>query len=103
MPYGLSETVIKKLLDVFSSTTEIDEVVLFGSRAKGNFKEGSDIDLALKGINLSINTIRKFELDIDNLLLPYVVDLVIYSNITEPLLTAHIDRAGICLYKKNIQ
>jgi predicted nucleotidyltransferase len=103
MPYGLSETVIKKLLDVFSSTTEIDEVVLFGSRAKGNFKEGSDIDLALKGINLSINTIRKFELDIDNLLLPYVVDLVIYNNITEPLLTAHIDRAGICLYKKIIQ
>jgi predicted nucleotidyltransferase len=100
MPYGLSESVIEKLLRVFSLISEIDEAILFGSRVKGTFKEGSDIDIALKGTELNMTLLRKIELDFDNFNLPYKIDLVIYSNIEEPLLTDHINRIGISIYKK---
>ncbi|HBH82873.1 MAG: hypothetical protein A2X03_15645 [Bacteroidetes bacterium GWA2_40_15] len=100
MPYGLSETVIEKLISVFSSNSEIDEVIIFGSRAKGNYKEGSDIDISLKGAGITSSLIRKIELEIDNLYLPYKVDLINYNDIIEPMLTDHIDRVGICIYKK---
>ena len=100
MSYGLSQSVIEKLLLVFSLTSEIDEAILFGSRAKGTFKEGSDIDIALKGTELNMTLLRKIELDVDNLNLPYKIDLVIYNNIEEPLLTEHINRIGISIYKK---
>ena len=100
MPYGLSESVIEKLLLIFSSTGEIEEAILFGSRAKGNYKEGSDIDITFKGSEMTTKLIRKIELDIDKLNLPYVVDILVYSDIKEPMLTDHIDRVGICIYKK---
>ena len=47
-----------------------------------------------------MNVFRKIELEIDALLLPYVVDLVIYKTISEPLLVDHINRVGSCIYKK---
>lgn len=100
MPYGLSESVIEKLLLIFSSTGDIEEAILFGSRAKGNYKEGSDIDIAFKGSEITTKLIRKIELEIDKLNLPYVVDILVYSDIKEPMLTDHIDRVGICIYKK---
>jgi predicted nucleotidyltransferase len=100
MPHGLSEPVIEKLLYVFSLTSEIEEAVLFGSRAKGNFKEGSDIDIALKGTEINMALLRKIEMDFDNLNLPYKIDLVIYKNIEEPMLVDHIKRIGIRIYKK---
>lgn len=100
MRYGLSETIIEKLLLVFTLTSEVEEAILFGSRAKGTYKEGSDIDIALKGQEINLILLRKIELDIDNFYLPYKVDLVIFSNIEEALLTDHINRVGICIYKK---
>jgi len=97
---GLSESVIEKLVSVFDKVDEIDEAVLFGSRAMGTFKEGSDIDIALKGQALNLALLRKTELKLEDLDLPYTIDLIIYHQIKEPLLTDHIDRVGICIYKK---
>ncbi len=100
MNFGLSEQVLEKIITLFGKETDVEEVILFGSRAKGTFKEGSDIDLALKGANTDLQLLRKIELEIDDLMLPYVVDLVIYNKIKEPQLTDHINRTGICIYKK---
>ena len=52
MKYGLSDQVITKIIDVFTKFPEVKEVILYGSRAKGNYKRGSDIDLAIKGKNI---------------------------------------------------
>ena len=100
MPYGLKQEIIEKILALFSQYAEIDEVVLYGSRAKGNYKPGSDIDLSLKGTSLNLHILNKINLSIDDLLLPYTFDLSIYNHITNPDLLAHIARVGKTFYKK---
>ena len=91
--FGLNENTINKLKSVFSKFPEIEEVIVYGSRAKGNYKNGSDIDVTLKG-DLSLSTLLKIENDIEDLLLPYKVDLSLYSQIDSPSLKEHIERCG---------
>ena len=98
--YGLKAYEIEKIRKVFESFPEIDEALLFGSRAKGNFREGSDIDISLKGRRLSHNLINKIALMIDDLLLPYFCELSIYNRIENPELIAHINRVGKTIFKR---
>ncbi len=100
MKYGLEDEILNKIGKIFQSTPEIDEVVLFGSRAMGNFKNGSDIDLTLKGkLNLEImNCIR---IQLDELLLPYTFDLCSWSQIQNTDLIEHIRRHGVVIYAKH--
>ena len=79
----------------------MEEVVLYGSRAKGNFKKGSDIDLTIKGENLNLKIINKISLSLDNLYLPYTFDLSIFNHISSSELIDHIQRVGKVFYKKN--
>jgi len=71
--------------------------VLFGSRAKGNCKPGSDVDIALKGDGLKFKDILEMSVELDQLGLPYMFDLVIYSRIDQKSPPDHIDRLGISL------
>ena len=95
--YGLSPKTIDKILNVLRSCDAVQKVILFGSRAKGNFKEGSDIDIALTGDRLNLDTLRKLEVKMDDLMLAYDVDLLIYNQIKEPELKNHIDQVGVVL------
>ena len=79
----------------------IDEVILYGSRAKGTFKNGSDIDLSLKGEQLNLDTLNSLSLKLDDLLLPYTIDISIYKMIDNADLIEHINRVGILFYKKD--
>jgi len=99
MSFGLSDDVIEKMQHVFAQFPNIEEVVVFGSRAKGNYKEGSDIDLALKGTALNLQTLQNLELKLEELYLPYKIDMVIYKNIANDALKEHIDRVGMVLQK----
>jgi len=101
MKFGLKETVIARIQAVFTSFTEVDEAILYGSRAKRNYKDGSDIDLTFKGKGLNHHLIGKINAAIDDLLLPYMFDLSIYDQIKNPDLIDHIDRVGIVFYKKD--
>lgn len=101
MLYGLKEEIINKIKDVISHYLEVDEVILYGSRAMGNFKRGSDIDLTLKGENLNLDIINKIDLELDDLLLPYTFDLSIFRHIDNPDLVDHINRVGKVIYSKN--
>ena len=98
---GLSESQNNIVTQVLSSVPKIDEVILYGSRAKGNYGENSDIDLTLKGQNLDHavlqNLLRKF----DESTLPFTIDLSIYDNIQSSDLIEHIKRVGICIFKKD--
>lgn len=98
MQFGLKEMSISKIQHVFAHYPQIEQAILFGSRAKGNFKTGSDIDLALKGVELTLTVINKLSNEIDDLLLPYSFDLISYSQVNNPELLEHIKRVGIIFY-----
>ena len=98
--YGIPESDLDALLSELKKNTEIKEIILFGSRAKGTFSNGSDIDIALKGRKLKLNDILDAMSGIDKLLLPYKLDLIIYTRIKEPDLIEHIKRVGIILFKR---
>ena len=100
MRFGLKENIIQKIKDVFSAFPEVDEAVVYGSRAKGNYKQGSDIDLTLKGRNIDLAILNNISSQLDDLLLPYIIDLSAYRHIENPGLIDHINRAGIPFYKK---
>lgn len=97
---GLSDTNIQKIQNVFKQFPQIQKVILFGSRAKGNFKNGSDIDLALLGENLDSTLLAQIEIVLDDLYLPYFFDLCIFENIQNLALKEHIDRVGKIFYEK---
>ncbi len=101
MPYGLTEKIIQKVNRVFTNYENIDEAILYGSRAKGNYSAGSDIDLTLKAKGLTLSQINKISIDLDDLLLPYTFDLSIFDHISNPDLIKHIERVGISFYKRH--
>ena len=95
---GLTEGVIRQIISVFSQYPQISEAVLYGSRAKGNYHPGSDIDLSLKGAQLNLKILNQISNQLDNLLLPYMFDLSIFQQIENPDLLAHIERVGQVIY-----
>ena len=100
--YGILVSDMDDIASILSANPKTERVVLFGSRAIGNFEPGSDIDISWKGEGLDINDVTKAGVAYDKLFLPYKLDLVIYSSITEPALLNHIERVGIILYDLKI-
>ncbi|MCW3807993.1 nucleotidyltransferase domain-containing protein [Plebeiibacterium marinum] len=98
--YGLKETHINKLNSVFANYPAIRKAILYGSRAKGNYREGSDIDISLVGDKLNLNMLLRIETELDDLLLPYNIDISIFDKIENQELIEHIKRVGIILYKE---
>jgi len=99
MQYGLKKESIEKVNRIFAQYDKVEEVILYGSRAKGNYKPGSDIDLTLKGKELNLKLLNKISLELDDLLLPYTFDLSIYHHIKQADLIDHIVRVGKVFYK----
>src|SRR4051794_16900493 len=91
---GIEDNYCVMILSLFRAVPPGNEVILFGSRAKGNFREGSDIDLALKGPYFTYEIKNEISLRYDDLFLPWQLDLVLYDAMSEPLLKEHIDRVG---------
>ena len=97
--YGLEENTISKIKKVFSKFPQIEKVILYGSRAKGNFHTGSDIDITLTGKNLTLsNSVYPITEDLDELYLPYMFDISIFSHIQDKNLIDHINRVGKVFY-----
>jgi len=95
---GLEGGILNKLKEVFENYTELEQVVLYGSRALGNFNDRSDIDLAVKGTHLDRFKIAQMLLECDELDIAYTVDLQNYSDIKNVKLKDHIDRVGVVIY-----
>lgn len=98
--FGLSQLTLDKLCAVFKKHDAIESVVIYGSRAKGNYKPGSDIDLTLKGVVMPFLELMQIEDQIDDLYLPYMIDLSQYEKLTNRDLIEHIDRVGVKIYDK---
>lgn len=100
---GLSESTIEALRSVFRQFPEIASVILYGSRAKGTYRNGSDIDLTITlkpGCSPTLELHHRIAQRIDDLNLIYTFDLSFYQQINNPDLVEHINRVGITLYKK---
>ena len=102
MKFGLKQETVQKINSVFASVPEVNEAILYGSRAKGNYKPGSDIDLTLKGEGLKLDVMNKIGLQLDDLLLPYMFDISVFSHIKDVDLIDHINRVGIIFYKRQV-
>lgn len=100
MLFGIKDEQLTKIKNAISSFNKIDEVIIFGSRAKGNFKPGSDIDMAIKGKDFSFDDLLRLHHALDELNLPYKFDLLIYPGIKDNDVIEHINRVGISFYKK---
>jgi len=99
--YGLPENTIASIVALFEVVPEIKQVILYGSRAKGNFQNGSDIDLVIKGGSVSHSQLLSLENRLDDLLLPYSIDLSLLHQISNLDLLDHIQRVGVVLYEKS--
>lgn len=100
MKYGIDKNVLDNIIKVFYKFEKVKEVILFGSRAKGNYRTGSDIDLVLKGKEIGVNDLVKIYVELDKLYLAYCFDLIIFEKINDSDLVDHINRVGISLYKQ---
>lgn len=102
MNFGIVDLSWNILQDILKSEKTIIKVILFGSRAKGNYKSGSDIDLCIyvEELESELNTIRSLCSKVDDSLIPYKIDFIGFNSITSNDLLGHIERVGIQIYQK---
>ncbi len=98
MRFGLSDKVIGELHAVFGRHENVRKVLIFGSRAKGNYHEGSDIDLAAVGTDITRRQLFDICTEIENIGLLYHVDLLDYERHKHTAIGRHIDRVGQLFY-----
>jgi uncharacterized protein len=98
MNHGLSNSTVEKICSILAKYPQVKKAVLYGSRAKGTYKPGSDIDLTLVGPELSTKLSMDIAQQLDDLLLPYTIDLSVFDLLNHAELKAHIERVGIELY-----
>ena len=99
--FGLENRQMELIIEAIKKETAVDKAVVFGSRAMGNYKKGSDIDIALFGPRLSNRAILKlYDVLSEELPLPYVFDLLHYEEINNADLKTHIDEKGVCIFEK---
>jgi len=97
--FGLPEAVIQNICSIFSDYPNIKQVLLYGSRAMGTWRNGSDIDLSIVGNDLNFSDLLAIEMRIDDLLIPWKVDLSLLHHIENTDLIEHIRRVGKIFYQ----
>lgn len=97
---GLQQDDLKIIISVLIQYPEVTDAFIFGSRAKGNFHNGSDVDIALKGENLNADIVSRISYELnEETILPYKIDVLNYHTISNKELVEHIDRVGINFYR----
>jgi predicted nucleotidyltransferase len=97
--FGIYPKSYQEILSILEECTSIDEVVVYGSRVKGNYREGSDIDITLKG-NISKEDVNKLWQKLDDSYIPYKFDISIYEQLNSESLKDHINRVGKIFYQR---
>jgi uncharacterized protein len=98
--HGLSTATVAAICDVLARFPSVEKAVLYGSRAKGNYKPGSDIDLTLVGRHLTSAELGTIADALDDLLLPYQIDISIFQKLNHEKLKEHIERVGRVFYER---
>ena len=100
MKFGLEEQVIENIITVLEQYPKVDKAFVFGSRAKGNYRPDSDIDIAIKGYEITTDDIIAISVAIETKGVTYKFDLLDYNGIKELALKEHIDRVGVEFYSR---
>ena len=98
--FGLNKDEIDSIKTVFSQYPLIEKVLIYGSRAKGNYRNNSDIDFTIIGKDINLSLLFEIENRLDDLMLPYKIDLSIFSKIENADLVDHINRIGIIFFSR---
>lgn len=102
MEFGLSQSDINYIVEVISKFPEIKKAAVFGSRAKGNFKPGSDVDIAIYGDNITFDTLSSLHFKLEEQgPLPYFFDIVDYTHLNHKELKEHIDSAAKVIFERS--
>ena len=96
--FGLPERTINELLDCFEKNPNVEKVMVYGSRAKGNYRRGSDIDLAVWA--KEARDVHKLRWDLEELPTPYMFDVTDYKNLTHEGMKKSIDTDGKLFYQR---
>ncbi len=101
MKYGLKDETIQKIKEAIDTVSPIQKVILYGSRAMGNYRNGSDVDFTLIGNNLDLNnSVYPLMEELEELFLPYTFDISIFSFLSNQEFIDHINRVGIVFYER---
>lgn len=101
MNSGLRDEDLNNIITIMQQFSEIEKAAIFGSRAKGNYKPGSDVDIAIWGNDISFSTLSRLHAILEEESpMPYFFDIVDYSHLNHKELKSHIDRAGIVFFTR---
>jgi predicted nucleotidyltransferase len=98
--HGLTGETVAQIHEALAHHPEVEQAVLYGSRAKGNFKLGSDVDLTLVGAGVTSKILGQIQAELEEGPLPYTFDLSILAQVTRADLLDHIRRVGVVFYEK---
>ena len=91
---GISTEIVNRIIKIIRLNKKVREIILFGSRAKGKFKKGSDIDIAIVADDLHFDELIQIKVNITELSLPYIIDIIDFNKISNKELKEHINRVG---------
>ena len=98
--FGLPDKTLAVIRQILGSFPAVDKAILYGSRAMGNFKPGSDIDLTLVGDGLDSHILAEIAARLEESPIPYLVDLCHWNGLNHALLREHIERVGVVFYRR---
>jgi len=98
--YGLTDKSYQELMQILASIPEIEEVIIYGSRARGDYWRASDVDLSIKGSEFNKHTLAILNDKLYNSHIPQYFDTHVYASIKNPQFKANVDREGKVLYNK---
>lgn len=103
LEFGLPQSTTRTIREILAKMPAVEKAVIYGSRAKGNERPGSDIDLTLIGQGLDLDMLGKIATELDESPIPYQVDLSLFDQIDHAGLRDHIERVGKVFYKRENQ
>ena len=98
--FGIYPRSFKEIISILEKYKSIEEVVIYGSRAIGNCREGSDIDITIKG-DFTERDFNNLWFEFEDSYIPYKFDISIYNNLNSESLKEHIDRVGKTFYRRD--
>jgi len=98
--FGLSDKTLAAIWQILAACPAVEKAILYGSRAKGNYRPGSDIDLTLVGEKLDSRTLGQIAASLEESPIPYQVDLSLWKQLDHAKLRAHIERVGVVFYQR---
>jgi len=99
--FGLPDKTIAAINNIFANCLGVEKVLIYGSRARGDYENGSDIDLAIYG-DVTLDDRLRLSRQIRDLPIPYTCDLSVFKDIANENLREHIERVGLVFYEKKI-